>query len=65
VLDTFFREDERRIKDGKVARGLAACRRGALNLLRRMGGRSIPTASDQAKANPLRVMELMGLPTEN
>lgn len=64
VLDTFFREDERRIKDGKVARGLARTG-GALNLLRRLGGRSIPTASDQAKANPLRIIELMGLPTEN
>jgi predicted transposase YbfD/YdcC len=65
ILDTFFREDERRIKDGKVARGLAACRRGALNLLRCLGGRSIPTASDQAKANPLRILELMGVPTKN
>lgn len=65
VLDTFFREDERRIKDGKVARGLAACRRGALNLLRRLGGRSIPRASDQAKANPLCLLELMGTPTKN
>lgn len=65
VLDTFFREDERRIKDGKVARGPAACRRGALNLLRRLGGRSIPMASDQAKANPLCVLELMGVPTKN
>lgn len=65
VLDTFFREDERRIKDGKVARGLASCRRGALNLLRRLGGRSIPMASDQAKANPLRILELIGTPTKN
>jgi len=65
VLDTFFREDERRIKTGAVARGMAALRRGALNLLRLLGGRSIPEASDRARADPARVLALMGVATDN
>ena len=65
VLDTFFREDERRITEGKIARGMAALRRGALNLLRRLGGRSIPEASDRAKADPSLLLPLMGLLADN
>jgi predicted transposase YbfD/YdcC len=65
VLDTFFREDERRITEGEIARGMAALRRGALNLLRRLGGRSIPEASDRAKADPSLLLPLIGLPTDN
>ena len=65
VLDTFFREDERRIRDGKVARGMAALRRGALNLLRRFGARSIPEAADGVKANPLRILSTIGVLAEN
>lgn len=65
VLDTFFREDERRIRDGKVARGVAALRRGALNLLRLLGGRSIPDAADRVKANPALLLPLIGVPSEN
>ncbi len=65
VLDTFFREDERRITGGQVARGMAALRRGALNLLRRLGGRSIPEASDRAKANPSLILAQIGVPPEN
>jgi len=65
VLDTFFREDERRIRDGRVARGVAALRRGALNLLRRMGCRSIPEAADRVKANPTLLLPLLGVPNEN
>lgn len=65
VLDTFFREDERRVREGKVARGIAALRRGALNLLRLVGGRSIPEAADRVKADPTLLLPLMGLPQEN
>jgi predicted transposase YbfD/YdcC len=65
VLDTFFREDERRIRDGRVARGVAALRRGALNLLRRLGGRSIPEAADRVKADPMLLLPLIGVPQEN
>jgi predicted transposase YbfD/YdcC len=65
VLDTFFREDERRLQEGKIARGMAALRRGALNLLRRLGGRSIPEASDRAKANPALLTPLLGSSTDN
>jgi predicted transposase YbfD/YdcC len=65
VLDTFFREDERRVRDGKVARGVAALRRGALNLLRRLGGRSIPDAADRVKADPLLLLPLIGAPQKN
>jgi hypothetical protein len=65
VLDTFFRDDERRITVGAVARGMAALRRGALNLLPCLGGRSIPEASDRAKADPSRILAVIGLPTEN
>lgn len=65
VLDTFFREDERRIRDGKVARGVAALRRGALNLLRLLGCRTIPDAADRVKANPTLLLPLIGVPKEN
>ena len=65
VLDTFFREDERRVRDGKVARGVAALRRGALNLLRRLGGRSVPEAADRVKANPTLLLPFIGTPREN
>jgi hypothetical protein len=65
VLDTFFREDERRLREGKLARGMAALRRGALNLLRKVGGRSVPEASDRAKADPSLVLAVIGVPTEN
>jgi predicted transposase YbfD/YdcC len=65
VLDTFFREDERRIRDGQVARGVAALRRGALNLLRRLGGRSIPEAADRIKANPALLLPLLGTLQDN
>lgn len=61
VLDTFFREDERRIQDGKVARGVAALRRGALNLLRLLGGRSVPDAADRVKADPTLLLPLIGV----
>jgi len=60
VLDTFFREDERRVREGSVARGVAALRRGALNLLRLLGGRSVPEAADRVKADPTRLLPLMG-----
>lgn len=65
VLDTFFREDERRIREGRVARGVAALRRGALNLLRLLGGRSTPDAADRVKANPALLLPLIGVPQEN
>ncbi len=65
VLDTFFREDERRIREGKIARGMASLRRGALNLLRRLGGRSIPEASDRAKADPSLLLPLIGALSDN
>lgn len=65
VLDTFFREDERRIREGRVARGVAALRRGALNLLRLLGGRSVPEAADRVKADPTLLLSLIGLPQEN
>ncbi len=65
VLDTFFREDERRLREGKIARGMAALRRGALNLLRRLGGRSIPEASDRAKADPSLLLPLLGALSDN
>jgi hypothetical protein len=65
VLDTFFREDERRVRDGKVARGVAALRRGALNLLRRLGGRSVPAAADRVKADPTLLLPLIGALQEN
>jgi predicted transposase YbfD/YdcC len=61
VLDTFFREDERRIREGKVARGVAALRRVALNLLRLLGGRSVPEAADRVKADPTLLLPLIGL----
>ena len=65
VLDTFFREDERRVRDGKVARGVAALRRGALNLLRCLGGRSIPATADRVKADPRLLLPLIGRLQEN
>jgi predicted transposase YbfD/YdcC len=65
VLDTLLREDERRIRDGTVARGMAAFRRAALNLLRRLGTRSLPEASDRAKANPALFLRALGAPTKN
>ena len=65
ILDTFFREDERRVRDGKVARGVAALRRGALNLLRRLGRRSIPEAADRIKADPTLLCPLIGGTQEN
>lgn len=65
VLDTFFREDERRISIGQVARGMAALRRGALNLLRCLGGRSIPAAADRAKADPALLMAVIGVSSDN
>ena len=65
VLDTFFREDARRIRDGRVARGVAALRRGALNLLRRFGGRSVPDAADRIKANPRLLLPLVGCQQDN
>jgi hypothetical protein len=65
VLDTCFREDERRLREGKLARGMAALRRGALNLLRKLGGPSVPEASDRAKADPSLVLTVIGVPTEN
>lgn len=60
VLDTFFREDERRLREGRVARGVAALRRGALNLLRLLGGRSVPEAADRVKADPTLLLPLIG-----
>jgi predicted transposase YbfD/YdcC len=65
VLDTFFREDERRLREGKVARGVAALRRGALNLLRLLGGRSVPEAADRVKADPTLLLPLIGDSQEN
>ena len=65
VLDTFFREDERRVTEGKIARGMAALRRAALTLLRQLGGRSVPHASDRAKADPSLILAVIGAPTEN
>jgi len=65
VLDTFFREDARRILEGQIARGMAALRRGALNLLRLLGARSVPEASDWAKADPSALLAIIGVPTEN
>ena len=65
VLDTFFREDERRIRKGTVARGVAALRRGALNLLRRLGGRSVPEAADRVKADPTLLLPLIGMPQKH
>jgi hypothetical protein len=61
----FSREDERRLREGKLARGMAALRRGALNLLRKLGGRSVPEASDRVKADPSRVLAAIGVPIEN
>jgi predicted transposase YbfD/YdcC len=65
VLDTFFREDERRLREGAVARGVAALRRGALNLLRLLGGRSVPEAADRVKADPTLLLPLIRAPQEN
>jgi len=65
VLDTFFREDERRLREGRGARGVAALRRGALNLLRLLGGRSVPEAADRVKADPTRLLPLIGLFQDN
>lgn len=65
VLDTFFREDERRVRDGQVARGVAALRRGALNLLRLLGGRSVPEVADRVKADPTLLLPLIGILQEN
>jgi predicted transposase YbfD/YdcC len=65
VLDTFFREDERRLREGTVARGVAALRRGALNLLRLLGGRSIPEAADRVKADPTLLLPFLGMLQEN
>ena len=64
VLDT-SRTGERRVRDGKVARGVAALRRGALNLLRRLGGRSVPEASDRVKADPTLLLPLIGVLRNN
>lgn len=65
VLDTFFREDERRVRDGTVARGMAALRRAALNLLRLLGGRSVPEAADRVKADPTLLLPFLGLHPDN
>jgi predicted transposase YbfD/YdcC len=65
VLDTFFREDERRLAAGRVARGVAALRRGALNLLRLLGGRSVPAAADRVKADPTLLLPFLGCPQDN
>jgi hypothetical protein len=65
VLDSFFREAARRIREGRVARGVAALRRGALNLLRLRGGRSIPEAADRVKADPMLLLPWIGALPEN
>jgi hypothetical protein len=44
---------------------VAALRRGALSLLRLLGGRSAPEAADQLKADPTLLLPLIGVPQEN
>lgn len=68
VLDTFFREDEKRILIGKVARALATLRRAALTILKGLGKRSVPHGSDVARADPsaaLRAIAKLGVVADN
>lgn len=65
VLDTFFDEDGRHIKKARVARVMGMLRRGALTLLRRLGKRSIPEASDCVAADLNILLPLIGILPEN
>ncbi len=59
LLDTLFREDEKRILIGKVARALVTLRRAALTILKGLGKRSVPRGSDVASADPAAALQVI------
>lgn len=65
MLDTFFREDERRIRAGRVPVEQLPSAAAPSTCCAWVGGHSMPESADWVNAGPRLLLPLLGLPWDN